>query len=94
MSVEHPAKPPAPVHYVSSEEWIARISRLQDTLTVCPTDVLARCELATLLEKLEQPEEALVHWQVVLSCDSNSLNAREGVARCRLQGGRPLQSHM
>ncbi|HRB81942.1 MAG TPA: hypothetical protein PK614_06725 [Nitrospira sp.] len=94
MSVEHPAKPPAPVHYVSSEEWIARISRLQDTLTVCPTDVLARCELATLLEKLEQPEEALVHWQVVLSCDSNSLNAREGVARCRLQAGRPLQSHM
>ena len=94
MSVEHPAKPPAPVHYVSSEEWIARISRLQDTLTVCSTDVLARCELATLLEKLEQPEEALVHWQVVLSCDSNSLNAREGVARCRLQAGRPLQSHM
>ena len=94
MSGEHPAKPPAPVHCVSGEEWIARISRLQDTLTVCPTDVLARCELATLLEKLEQPEEALVHWQVVLSCDSNSLNAREGVARCRLQAGRPLQSHM
>ena len=94
MSVEHPAKSPAPVRYVPSEEWIARISRLQDTLTVCPTDVLARCELATLLEKLEQPEEALVHWQVVLSCDSNSLNAREGVARCRLQAGRPLQSHM
>ncbi len=94
MSVEHPAKPPALVHYVPSEEWIARISRLQDMLTVCPTDVLARCELATLLEKLEQPEEALSHWQVVLACDPNSLNAREGVARCRLQAGRPLQSHM
>lgn len=94
MSVEHPAKPPAPVHYVPSEEWIARISRLQDTLTVCPADILARCELATLLEKLEQPEEALVHWRVVLACDPNSLNAREGVARCRLQAGRPLQSRM
>ncbi len=94
VNAERPAKPPALVHYVPSEEWIARIGRLQDALTVCPTDVLARCELATLLEKLEQPEEALSHWQVVLACDPNSLNAREGVARCRQQTGRPLQSHM
>lgn len=94
MNIENPEKPPALRHYVPSEEWMARISRLQDTLTVCPADIPARCELATLLEKLEQPEEALVHWQVVLACDPNSLNAREGVARCRLQAGRPLQSRM
>lgn len=94
MSIERSEKTAALVHYVPSEEWIARISRLHDTLAVCPTDVLTRCELATLLEKLEQPEEALSHWQVVLASDPNSLNAREGVARCRLQAGRPLQSHM
>lgn len=96
MSVndDRPPKSPVPSHYVPSEEWIARIGRLQDALMFCPTDVLARCELATLLEKLEQPEEALAHWHVVLACDPNSLNAREGVARCHQQIGRPLQSHM
>ncbi|MBI4000878.1 MAG: tetratricopeptide repeat protein [Nitrospira defluvii] len=93
VNAERSAEPQALVHYVPSEEWIARIGRLQDALAVCPTDVPARCELATLLEKLEQPEEALSHWKAVLACDPNSLNAREGVARCRQQTGRPLQSH-
>ena len=72
-----------------SEEWIARIGRLQDALAVCPTDISARSELAGLLEKLEQPEEALCNWYAVLACDPNSLNAREGVARCRQRTGRP-----
>lgn len=94
VNAERSAKPRALLHSVSSEEWIAQIGRLQDALTVCPTDVLARCELATLLERLEQSEEALSHWQAVLVCDPNSLKAREGVARCRQQTGRPLQSHM
>ncbi|HQY57266.1 MAG: hypothetical protein KA240_13345 [Nitrospira sp.] len=86
------AKSQASLHSVSSEEWLGRIGRLQDALTVCPTDVGARCELATLLERLEQPEEALSHWQTLLTRDPNSLKAREGVARCRQQAGRPLQS--
>jgi len=83
---------PALVPRASSEEWIARIGRLQDALAICPTDILARCELAMLLEKLGQPEEALFNWNAVLACDPNSLNAREGVARCRQRTGRPLQS--
>ncbi len=78
--------------YAPSEDWIARIGRLQDGLAVCPTDILARSELATLLEQLGQPEEALFNWNAVLACDPNSLNAREGVARCRQRAGRPLQS--
>lgn len=86
--VESPAVRP----YAPSEEWIARIGRLQDALAVCPADILARCELATLLEKLEQSEEALCNWYAVLACDPNSLKAREGVARCRQRTGRPLQS--
>ena len=64
--------------HAPSEEWIARIGRLQDALAVCPTDILARCELATLLEKLEQPEEALCNWNAVLACDPNSLKAEKG----------------
>jgi hypothetical protein len=70
------------------KQWIARIGELRDVLSVCPTDILAERELATLLEQLGQLEEALCHWNAVLACDPNSLNDRDGVAQCR---GQPLQ---
>jgi thioredoxin-like negative regulator of GroEL len=75
-----------------STEWINRLSSLQQTLTVCPTDGSTRCELASLLERLNQPEDALIHWKTVLAADPNSLQAREGIARCLVKTGRPLQS--
>lgn len=92
VNAERSVEPPALLPRASSEEWIARIGRLQDTLAICPTDILARCEMSMLLEKLGRPEEALFNWNVVLACDPNSLHAREGVARCRQRTGRPLQS--
>ncbi|MDE3042757.1 MAG: tetratricopeptide repeat protein [Nitrospirota bacterium] len=92
VKAEQTVEPSALMPRASSEDWIARIGRLQDALAICPTDILARCELAMLLEKLGQPEEALCHWNAVLACDPNSLKAREGVARCRQRTGRPLQS--
>jgi thioredoxin-like negative regulator of GroEL len=92
VKAERSVEPSAILPYALSEEWISRIGRLQDALAVCPADILARCELATLLEKLEQPEEALFNWNAVLTRDSNSLKAREGLARCRQRTGRPLQS--
>jgi hypothetical protein len=85
-------EPPARTHHAPNEEWIARIGWLQDILAVCPTDISARSELAALLEKLGHLEEALFNWNAVLTCDPNSLNAREGVARCRQRTGPPLQS--
>lgn len=78
----------------SSDEWVVRLSRLQDALALCPTDVSARGDLAALLERLGQHEEALFNWNAVLACDPNSLRAREGVARCRQRSGRPLQSDL
>ncbi|SLM49564.1 conserved protein of unknown function [Nitrospira japonica] len=75
-----------------STEWINRLTTLQRTLTVCPTNGSARCELASLLERLNQSEEALVHWKMLLAADPNSLQAREGIARCAPKVGRPLQS--
>jgi hypothetical protein len=92
VNAERSVEPSALRPYAPSEEWIARIGRLQDALAVCPTDILAGCDLATLLEQLGQPEEALFNWNAVLACDPNSLKAREGVARCRQRIGRPLQS--
>ncbi len=92
VKAERSVEPAARTPYASSEDWIARIGRLQDALAVCPTDILARSELAALLEQLGQPEEALCNWNAILACDPNSLNAREGVARCRQRTGRPLQS--
>lgn len=93
VKAECPVEPRAFMHSDSREERIARIGRLQDALAVCPTDILARSELATLLEQLDQPEEALFNWNAVLACNPNSLKAREGVARCRRRTGLSLQSN-
>lgn len=80
---EGPVESPAGGHPVPNEKWIVRIGQLEDVLAVCPSDILAGSELATLLEQLGQPGKALCHWNAVLACDPNSLKAREGVARCR-----------
>jgi len=92
MSIHRRAESPAGCN-ASGEEWVARLTRLQEALTACPTDLLSRCELAAILERLEQHEEALFNWKAVLTCDPNSLKAREGVARCLQRTGRPLQSN-
>lgn len=76
----------------TSTTWIRRIDELQYRLTVCPTDISSRCQLAMVLERLAQHEDALFNWKAVLACDPNNLNAREGVVRCRQRTGRPLQS--
>ena len=86
-------EPPSPRRNPSNEEWIIRISQLQETLAVGPADVAARSELATLLEQLDQPDEALLNWNMILACNPNNLQAREGVARCRRRTLRPLQSN-
>ena len=87
VQADRSVEPPANMRHTPNEEWVARIGELQDVLAVCPTDILAGSELATLLEQLGQLEEALCHWKAVLACDPNSLNAREGVARCRRRAG-------
>jgi hypothetical protein len=69
-----------------------RIRQLKKSLSACPVDTLVRCELATLLEDIGLPDEALFNWRAVLSHDPNSLNAREGVVRCRRHIGRILSS--
>jgi hypothetical protein len=94
VKAECSVEPPTLMHSASREERIVRIDRLQDALAVCPMDVVTRCELAMLLEKLGQPDKALFNWNAVLACDANSLTAREGVIRCRQQTGRPLQSKL
>ena len=75
-----------------NESWMVRLAELQELLTVCPTDLAARCDLALLLERLDQHEEAQFNWKAVLDSDPNNLKAREGIARCRRRTGRPLQS--
>ena len=79
---------------MSSEPWIARLAELQQRLTYCPSDLLARCDLALLLEQLGQHEEAYSNWNAVLEADPNHLKAREGITRCRTKTGRPLQSRL
>lgn len=64
-------------------DWVARVTQLEEELITWPTNTLARCELAATLEKLERYEAALASWKVVLESDPNSLQAREGVVRCR-----------
>ncbi|MBX3304167.1 MAG: hypothetical protein KF693_18290 [Nitrospira sp.] len=78
----------------SSDDWLAHLTQLQHALMICPADVQTRCELAALLERVEQYEEALFNWNTVLVRDPNHLQAREGVARCGPRAGRPLQSKL
>lgn len=73
-------------------DWFEHLQRLSDALALCHTDTATRCELAALLEQLDQHEEALVNWNAVLTSDPNNLIAREGSARCRQRMGRSLQS--
>jgi hypothetical protein len=75
-----------------SEDAIARITQLQHSLRLCPTDIVTRGELAALFEHGERYEEALFNWQAVLVYDPNNLKAREGLARCRQRIGPPLKS--
>lgn len=67
------------------EDLLRRIRLLYENLRVCPNDVVARVELASLLEQVGAHEEALASWRRVLAHDSNNLRAWEGVQRCRLQ---------
>lgn len=62
-----------------------RIRRLQDTVSVCPTDSQARYELAIALEATGRIEEALLHWKAILTTDPNNLKAWEGLTGCRKQ---------
>jgi hypothetical protein len=71
----------------ANDERTDHITRLRGSLAVCPTDIVARCRLAALLEELGQYEEALLNWRMALSCDPNNLTAREGFARCRRCAG-------
>ena len=84
----------SPTLYPATDGRVARLTDLEETLTRCRTDIMAREEFATLLERLGQHGEALFNWQAVLACDANNLKARGGIARCRQRTGRPLQSPM
>jgi len=96
MAIKNESAPEfrAPTGPQLNEGLIARLTQLQHSLTLCPTDILTRCELAASLEQVERHEEALFHWKAVLACDPNNLKAREGLARCRRHLGRPLQSSL
>ncbi len=93
LTGDQPAKSSSGAPDGAGDEWVAQLTSLQETLTLCPADIVVRVELAVLLERLGQHEEALFNWQAVLACDPNSLKAREGVARCRPRIGQPLQSN-
>jgi tetratricopeptide (TPR) repeat protein len=77
-----------------NESSIDRLTELQKLLAVCPTDIHARCEMASLLEDLGLHEEALSNWKAVVASDPNNLKAWEGMTRCRKRTGRPPQSHI
>ncbi|MHC9062935.1 hypothetical protein ACYX34_09630 [Nitrospira sp. CMX1] len=79
------------VNRLTIQDCLERLRQLTDTLALCPTDITTRCELAALLERLGQHEEALANWNAALSSQPNNLMAREGSARCRQWMGRSLQ---
>jgi Tfp pilus assembly protein PilF len=77
-----------------NESSIDRLNELKNLLAVCPTDIQARCDMASLLEELGQHEKALFNWKAVVASDPNNLKAWEGMTRCRKRTGRTPQSHI
>ena len=71
-----------------------RLRELQKLLAIGPTDVLARCDVASLLEELGQYEEALSNWKAVVASDPTNLKAWEGTKRCRNRIRRSPQSQI
>jgi hypothetical protein len=67
----------------TADEWIEQVGTLHRALEVCPADLNARRALATLLEELQEWDGALFNWRRILAYDPNSLDAWEGMARCR-----------
>ncbi len=74
--------------------WVARVTQLQEELIAWPTNMMARCELAMTLEKLERYEDALAYWKAIVETEPNSLMGREGVVRCRQRMGRSVRSNL
>ena len=68
-----------------------RLEALCRAVRACPSDVKSRTELAQLLEALGETETALFHWNGILECDCNNLQAWEGAARCRDKS--PAKTH-
>ena len=88
MNIDTPsAQPSPPTESEPSTSRMKWVPLLQMRLADCPTDFLTRCTLASLLEDLGQPEEALCHWNAVLVYDPDSLKAQAGEARCRQRIG-------
>jgi cytochrome c-type biogenesis protein CcmH/NrfG len=79
---------------MANESRIDRLTELRKLLAVCPTNIHAQCDLASLLEELGQYEKALFNWKAVVASDPNNLKAWEGMTRCRNRTGRPPQSHI
>ena len=52
-----------------AEQTDRALAELQKLLTICPADVLARCDLALLLEQMDLHDEALCNWKAVLDFD-------------------------
>ena len=73
-STREPVSPPRS----PKEDWLGQLARLQALVTACPSDLLSRCELATLLETMNLYEEALVHWKLVIDLDANGLSLAIG----------------
>ena len=95
MNIDTPsAQPTVPTRSEPATSQMKWIALLQTRMTDCPTDTLTRCTLASLLEELGQPEEALCHWNAVLIYDPTNLIARAGVTRCRQRIGQPMQSDL
>ena len=92
MSIDQTSEPISTTSPSPDEDWVVRLTRLQELLTACPSDILSRGELAIMLETMEMYEEALVNWKALVECDANHLKAREGIVRCRQKTGRHFQS--
>ncbi|MCP9468864.1 MAG: hypothetical protein NNA31_02570 [Nitrospira sp.] len=85
---------PASGHHLfnGEEQEEAWISKFEEMLAACPSDIATRSKLAMLLERLGRQADALSNWKAVIDYCPNDLQAREGVARCRREMSAAVKS--